>query len=490
MPVCRAGTIVWASGLAAAWAATTAWAGHSSIAFALYSPLAAFGALQVSPWYGAALCIGSLVALCAAPPAERTGAVLTALALVAVSGAAIHAAYRQRTEREDFSRIVSVVQRVSASLDAGEVIATVVSAAREATGAKASSLRLLAPDQHTLVVRAAEGLSKAYMDKGPVDVRRNPLDRKVLAGQIVQVRDVTTDPLFLYRDQAREEGIVSLLCVPLRQKDQIVGVLRVYSAYPRRFGPREIRIVTAMAAQAVVALRHAELHQTALAFMRKVAHELRAPLAAVSTNLKVLLEGGLTASEEQRLRMLQRADQRIVLLLETVNDLLSLSRARLQKPSEDATSLRLQQVVGSVVALMRPQAEAAGVAVSVDAAEDAPPVVGNPYEIEELIGNLVSNAMKYTPRGGQITAAVEQRDDEVVVRVADTGIGIPADEMPRLFQEFHRCANARRSDIVGTGLGMVIVKTIADRHHAVLRVESEEGKGTTVEVAFPLGEPA
>jgi len=445
MPVCRAGTIVWASGLAAAWAATTAWAGHSSIAFALYSPLAAFGALQVSPWYGAALCIGSLVALCAAPPAERTGAVLTALALVAVSGAAIHAAYRQRTEREDFSRIVSV---------------------------------------------AAEGLSKAYMDKGPVDVRRNPLDRKVLAGQIVQVRDVTTDPLFLYRDQAREEGIVSLLCVPLRQKDQIVGVLRVYSAYPQRFGPREIRIVTAMAAQAVVALRHAELHQTALAFMRKVAHELRAPLAAVSTNLKVLLEGGLTASEEQRLRMLQRADQRIVLLLETVNDLLSLSRARLQKPSEDATSLRLQQVVGSVVALMRPQAEAAGVAVSVDAAEDAPPVVGNPYEIEELIGNLVSNAMKYTPRGGQITAAVEQRDDEVVVRVADTGIGIPADEMPRLFQEFHRCANARRSDIVGTGLGMVIVKTIADRHHAVLRVESEEGKGTTVEVAFPLGEPA
>jgi len=488
MPEWRTGTALWAGGTGVAWVATTVWAVRSPAAVVLYSPVVACGASLVSPWYGAALCVASLVAMCATPQPDRAAAVAAALALVAVSGAAIHAGQRQRSEQADFARIISVVQRVSASLDASEVLSAIVSTARDATGAKASSLRLLAPDERTLVVRAAEGLSKAYMDKGPVDVRRSPIDRKVLAGEIVQIRNAAIDPLVQYPDQAREEGIASLLCVPLRQKGKVVGVLRVYSGRPRYFGPRAVRMVTALAAQAVTALRHAELHQTALTFMRKVAHELRAPLAAVSTNLKVLLENGTHASDENRMKMLQRADRRVVLLLETVNDLLSLSRARLQKPAEDATEVRLEGVLRSVTSLMRPQAEESGVALGVEAEADAPAIVGNPHEIEELVSNLVSNAIKYTPHGGRVTASVEPQGEAVVVRVADTGIGIPQDELPRLFDEFHRCSNARRSDIEGTGLGMVIVKTIADRHRAAVHVASDEGKGTVVEVSFPVGQ--
>jgi signal transduction histidine kinase len=487
MPEWRARTALWAGGTGCAWLATTVWAVRSPAAVHLYSPLVAFGALLVSPWYGAALCVASLVVMCAEPQPDRTSAAAAALAVVAVAGGAIYAAHRQRSEQADFGRIIAVVQRVSASLDASEVLSAIVSTAREATGAKASSLRLLAPDERTLVVRAAEGLSRAYMDKGPVDVRRSPIDRKVLAGEIVQIRDAAIDPLVQYPDQAREEGIASLLCVPLRQKDKVVGVLRVYSGRPRHFGPRDIRMVRALAAQAVTALRHAELHQAALTFMRKVAHELRAPLAAVSTNLKVLLENGTDTSDGKRTKMLERADRRVVLLLETVNDLLSLSRARLQKPAEDATETRLEGVLKSVTSLMRPQAEEAGVTLRVETAADAPPIVGNPYEIEELVSNLISNAIKYTPHGGQVTASVAPREGAVVVRVADTGIGIPQDELPRLFDEFHRCANARRSDIEGTGLGMVIVKTIADRHRAAVDVQSEEGKGTAIEVSFPIG---
>ena len=483
----RTGTALWVGGTGVAWVATTVWAVRSPAAVHLYSPLVAFGALVVSPWYGAALCVGSLVVMCAIPQPDRASAVAAALAVVAVAGGTIHAGHRQRSEQADFARITSIVQRVSASLDASEVLSAIVSTTREATGAKASSLRLLAPDERTLIVRAAEGLSKAYMDKGPVDVRRSPIDRKVLAGEIVQIRDAATDPLVQYPDQAREEGIASVLCVPLRQRGKVVGVLRVYSARPRHFGPRDVRMVTALAAQAVIALRHADLHQTALTFMRKVAHELRAPLAAVSTNLKVLLESGTDTSDGKRVKMLQRADRRVVLLLETVNDLLSLSRARLQKPAEDATEVRLEGVLRSVTSLMRPQAEEAGVTLQVEAEGGGPAILGNPYEIEELVGNLVSNAIKYTSPGGLVTASVEPREDSVVLRVADTGIGIPREELPRLFDEFHRCSNARRSDIEGTGLGMVIVKTIADRHRAVVQVESEEGKGTVIGVSFPVG---
>ena len=468
------------------WTGTTFLVPRSPCVAVLYSPLAACGVLFVSPWFGGVLCIASLLAICASPTRASSGAALLAAAVVAVSACALHAAYRQRTEREDFDRILSTVRRVSSSLEADEVLQAIVRTAREATGAKASSLRLLAPDRRTLVVRAADGLSKAYMDKGPVDVRRSSIDRKVLEGEIVEVRDAATDPRFQYPEQAREEGIAAVLCVPLRRDSTMVGVLRVYSGQPRRFGPRERRLLTALAAQAVIALRHAELHRTTLTFMRKVTHELRAPLAAISTNLKVLLElgnGGWTEKQEQ---MLRRADRRAMVLLEAVSDLLSLSRARLDKPQEDGAEVRLPELVASIVTLVRPQAEQAGLRLETDLAPGVPPLMGNPDEIEQLISNLIANAIKYTPSGGMVAASVQPAGAGVLLRVADTGIGIPKAELPRLFDEFHRCANARSSGIEGTGLGMAIVRAIADRHRAEVRVESEEGRGTVVEVAFPV----
>jgi signal transduction histidine kinase len=184
--------------------------------------------------------------------------------------------------------------------------------------------------------------------------------------------------------------------------------------------------------------------------------------------------------------MLRRADRRTTLLLAEVNDLLSLSRARLDRPSEANVEFRLPTVVDGVVSLMKPKAEAGGVTLAADSAPDVPPLVGSPEDIEELVSNLVSNAVKYTPSGGRVVASARLNGQGVLLRVSDTGMGIPADDMPRLFNEFHRCANVRQSGIEGTGLGMAIVKTIADRHRAEVRVDSEEGKGTTVEVRFPL----
>jgi signal transduction histidine kinase len=117
---------------------------------------------------------------------------------------------------------------------------------------------------------------------------------------------------------------------------------------------------------------------------------------------------------------------------------------------------------------------------------DMPPIVGSPEEIEELVGNLVSNAVKYTPAGGRVAACARLNGECAILRVSDTGIGIPAEDLPRLFNEFYRCTNARKSGIEGTGLGMTIVKAIADRHGADVRVDSKEGEGTSIEVRFPL----
>jgi signal transduction histidine kinase len=484
----RTERVLWAGGTAVVWAGTTIMVPQFSSVEALYSPLVALGALFVSPWYGAGLCAASLVAMAALSQSFGAHVLLPALAVVAVSAVSIHASYRIQAEQEDFELMLSLVRQVSSRLESSEVLSAIVRTAREATGAKASSLRLLGADKKTMVVRAADGLSPGYMEMGPVDVRRSPIDRKVLEGEIVQIRHAATDPRVQYPHEAEEEGIASVLCVPLQRKDGVIGLIRVYCARPRYFGRRDIRMLTGLAAQAVIALRHAELHAATLTFMRKVAHELRAPLSAISSSLKVLLEGITGALTEKQTDMLRRADRRTTLLLDAVSDLLSLSRARLQKPVDAATEVRLPRLVEAVTSLMKAQADEAGLELALELDPGVPPVAGSPEDIEELICNLISNAIKYTPSGGRVVASVSAALDRAIVRVTDTGIGIPKDDLPKLFDEFHRCSNVRQSAIEGTGLGMAIVKTLADRHRAELRVESEEGQGTTVEVAFPTGQ--
>jgi signal transduction histidine kinase len=477
---------VWAGGTAVLWLGTTLYLPRVPEAGALYAPCVALAALYVSPWYAAVLSVGSLLFQTVLPQTDPWRSASFGVATVVSWAACSYAALRLRAEQNDFELILSLVRQVSSRLDAAELPAAIVRTACEATHAKASSLRLLAADGRTLEIRAAHGLSKAYMQKGPVDVRRSPIDRKVIEGEIVQIREVAADPRCQYREEAHEEGIASVLCVPLRQREAVIGVLRVYFGRPRQFGARDVRMLTALADHAVIALRHAELHQATLVFMRKVAHELRAPLAAIGSYLKVLLEGIAGTLTPQQTDMLRRADRRTTVLLAAVNDLLSLSRARLDKPAEACVEFRLRVVLESVVSLMMPKAQEGGVGLAAETDPDMPPMVGSPEDIEELVCNLVSNAVKYTPRGGHVTASAKLNGESVLLRVSDTGIGIPAEEMPRLFNEFHRCANVRQSGIEGTGLGMAIVKTIADQHHAAIGVESEVGKGTTVEVRFPL----
>jgi signal transduction histidine kinase len=277
------------------------------------------------------------------------------------------------------------------------------------------------------------------MQKGPVDVRRSPIDRKGLEGEVVQIRDATTDPRFQYLHEAREEGIASVLCVPLRGDQGFVGVPRVYSAHPRHFGHRETRMLVALAAQAEITLSHAELHQQTLTFMRKVGHQLRTPLAAIGTILSVLLEGITGSLTEKQIEMLQRADRRTALLLQAVGELLSLSGARLEKSSDAQTEVCLTDIARSVTSLMRPQAEEAGIDLQVELDGEASRVTGVREDIEEIFTNLISNAIKYTERGGRVVASVETVKDRALVRVADTGIGIPKAELPRLFDEWiHR----------------------------------------------------
>jgi signal transduction histidine kinase len=152
-------------------------------------------------------------------------------------------------------------------------------------------------------------------------------------------------------------------------------------------------------------------------------------------------------------------------------------------------SCRLGVVVVEAVDTMRARATAKGITLRLEPTDDVPKVLGDPTLLRQAIGNLVDNAIKYTPTGGQVSVSVRMnQDDEVLVRVADTGIGIAPENQVRLFEKFYRIKRRETVDIPGTGLGLALVKSIVERHGGRVWVESEINKGSKFYVALPIEE--
>ena len=140
--------------------------------------------------------------------------------------------------------------------------------------------------------------------------------------------------------------------------------------------------------------------------------------------------------------------------------------------------------------MLRPRADSHNIVLEVDSTFGLPDVVADPESMEQLFTNLVANALKYTLNGGQVTVLTQGRDDGVEVIVQDTGIGIPEEDMPKLFDEFFRASNAREYEEIGSGLGLSIAKSIVDLHHGTIDVESARGEGTKFTVWLPIRPPS
>jgi signal transduction histidine kinase len=219
-------------------------------------------------------------------------------------------------------------------------------------------------------------------------------------------------------------------------------------------------------------------------FMVTVTHELRAPVTTIYSCLDLVL-GGYASREKER-QVLERAQQRTTELLDLVKDLLELTGARQAGvQAEEAEAIQLADVLRNVEELMRVEAENKDLFLSVDIAPDLPLVKAKPDHIKAVWTNLISNAIKYTEPGGIVVASLTHNLDYVVGVVRDTGIGIAADDLPKIFEEFYRTANARAVCPQGTGVGLAIVKRMIENYGGEVWVESESGQGSKFTFMLP-----
>ncbi|MGH9114621.1 MAG: ATP-binding protein, partial [Acidimicrobiales bacterium] len=218
-------------------------------------------------------------------------------------------------------------------------------------------------------------------------------------------------------------------------------------------------------------------------FVALVSHELRTPLTAIVGFLEILLDEATTLAPEHA-RALTTMDRNAKRLLGLVGDLLVTAQIDSGRLTVELEETDLSQVVAGAVESAQPRAHAAGVEVQYCAPKGVL-VVADAGRIAQAVDNLLTNALKFTPAGGRVSVNLTTVGDAAVIEVADTGIGIPAQEQEQLFLRFFRATTATERGIAGIGLGLAIVKSIVEAHHGSISFSSSEVSGTTFRIELP-----
>lgn len=229
-----------------------------------------------------------------------------------------------------------------------------------------------------------------------------------------------------------------------------------------------------------------EINKIKSQFVSMVAHELRAPLAAIKGWLDVVLSGEAGGDEEQHRLWLQRAMDRSDSLLALVEDLLVINRMEAGKIALKKEPVKISDIIEKIVDFLKPEAEKRNVSIHVEWKEKSPPIQADVRDMEKLFTNLISNAIKYNKKNGSISITAEIDGSFIRYDVKDTGIGISAAHLSRIFDDFYRADDERTKKIPGTGLGLTIAKKIVNSHFGRLEVESQAEKGSTFSVFLPL----
>jgi signal transduction histidine kinase len=254
-------------------------------------------------------------------------------------------------------------------------------------------------------------------------------------------------------------------CAPVKdEKGQMIGVVTV------------LRDITELK----------ELDKAKSTFVSMVAHELRAPLAAIEGYLDVILEG-VGGDDPQRMRkILERSRERTQGLLALINDLLAISRMQAGRLAKEKEKLQMGILLKDVGELMKGQALEKKVNIEMEVPDDLPPIQANREDITRVFTNLLDNAIKYNHQKGKVSLRACADDAFVRVEVQDTGIGIPKKDIAHLFDEFYRVKSKETRLITGTGLGLSIAKKIVEEHNGHIEVESKLHQGSTFRVLLPI----
>ncbi|MBI4052074.1 MAG: GAF domain-containing sensor histidine kinase [Elusimicrobia bacterium] len=405
---------------------------------------------------------------------------------------------RRSRERRALYEVASAIETQPQNPEAS-LVATVNIVARAVEADVCAFLLLNEEDQELVTQPGAYGV-----EQDEISLYRIPLSnadstsvRVFLSGEPFMTEDAQSDPRVLRR-YAELWKIHSLIVVPLTLEGRRLGVLRVASHHAHFFTQDHLDLVVHVVKEAAVivegVLLSRRLSQTADElsqlnrlkdeFVSTVSHELKTPLTAIRGFLSVILQGEagpLTHQQERFLTIAQSASERLYHL---ISDLLDVSRLD-NRVEMEIVPTALESLLRSSVESAGVQAKEKGVNLELEVPEDIPLVSADPKWIRQVVDNLISNGIKFTPGSGAVRVQAVSKGDAVLVCVRDTGVGISAEDKPRIFEKFYRGKGPRNAIFPGSGLGLAICKSIVEKHGGHIWVESELDQGSQFFFTLP-----
>jgi two-component system, OmpR family, phosphate regulon sensor histidine kinase PhoR len=289
----------------------------------------------------------------------------------------------------------------------------------------------------------------------------------------------------------RHTGLLAVIKAALQAEKQESSEIAVGTVRPRSFAVTATPVRAGGASGAVLVLHEISelrrLERVRQDFVANVSHEFRTPLTAIQGFAETLL-GGALEDPANRQRFVEIIRDHATRLARLTEDLLELSRIEAGELKLEFQPVSVQQLVESCVETARLKAGPKHLALNVAGPERLPPVRGDANRLQEVLQNLLDNAVQYTPSGGKIEIGATHADRLVVITVTDTGIGIPEAEQSRIFERFYRVDAARSREAGGTGLGLAIARHIVEAHGGRIWVESAVGEGSRFHFSIPTAD--
>jgi GAF domain-containing protein len=441
-----------------------------------------------------------LIAVDGLPKDDTTRRLLMALADMAAV-----AIDKERLRLETADRLAEVTTlytlatQITTSLAPETVMDSIVTILKLTLDCRACSVFLLDQSGEHLQLEAGSGLSPAWKGVARLRVGEGVSGRVIAERRSIYVPNTHLEPDFIFFDPS----IRSLLVVPLIVRNKAIGTLSIDDIEPNAFDD-EVRLLTIAAAQAAVAIENARLYeslqksyaeleraydelrrldQMKSEFVQNISHELRTPLTFIKGYVELLQEGDMGELGQDQQMAIDIVAAKADVLSRLVDDIISLQqvgRAQLKREIFSLTELG-----HAAVQAAQPSAAEAGIALYDEIPDGLPAVLGDKQRLYQVFDNLLGNALKFSNAGD--TVRVRMREEESVIRteVEDTGIGIPADQLARIFDRFYQVDGTTTRRRGGTGLGLAIVKQYVEAHGGQVAVESELNKGSLFYFTIP-----
>ena len=388
-----------------------------------------------------------------------------------------------KTERLDgYRRLVDIARDLASTLDLDILLSRIVHAAAEISGSEAASILLYDDTSRQLYFQVSTNMDES--------TRRGllvPLDGSI-AGWIVnnrkpvRITDAHDDPRF-FSDVEQTTGFSteSLLGIPLVTKNKIVGVLEALNKHQGKFSDADESMLLVLGAQAAVAIENARLFQQS-DLISEFVHELRTPLASLSTATYLLLRPEM--SQEQRDQIINNIHNETMRLNALASSFLDLARLESGRVQFRKTVFSMADLMYECKDVMATKAQEENIQLRVESPEGLPTLEADRDKIKQVLLNLISNAIKYNRPHGTVTIRAEAGENELTLVIQDTGLGIPDESIPHLFEKFYRVRETE-GKVQGTGLGLSICKQIVQGHNGRIEVKSKSGVGTMFSIFLP-----